>query len=179
MRVSILSYKMPELYGTKYGCFAKLPRHPPEEGRRYFATTYYDSFSKRFDQMKFKPKSNRMFALENKFSGTESKFEPVERIKITTKLISEKFNEKSDPKYNTEIQRTWINYRDPGIRAVTDLHFDNTKTIPLPKVDNDLSLPMFNDKEYDRVRAKSVYGCPKKFSDVTKSTFQITNLRKY
>ena len=129
--------------------------------------------------MKFKPKSNKMFGLENKFSGTESKFEPIDKIKITTKLISEKFNEKGDPKYNTEIQRTWINHRDPGIRAVNDLGIDNTKCFPFPKIDNELSLTMYNDKEYNRVRAKSVFGCPRKFSDITKSTFQITNLRKY
>lgn len=47
MRVSVLSYKMSELHGTKYGCFAKLPRHPLEEGRRYFDITYHDSYSKR------------------------------------------------------------------------------------------------------------------------------------
>ena len=29
-----------------------------------------------------------MFGLENKFSGTESKFEPIDKIKITTKLIT-------------------------------------------------------------------------------------------
>ena len=179
MRVSVLSYKMPELHGTKYGCFAKLPRHPLEEGRRYFDTTYHDSYSKRFEQMNFHHVSNKYFALQNKFSGNDSKFEPIERIRITTKLISEKFKENCDPKYNTEIQRTWINYRDPGVRAVNDLHIDNTKIVPLPIIDNELSLSMYNDKEYNRMKSKSVMGCPRHFSDITKTTFHITNLKKY
>ena len=30
MRFSLMSYEMPEVSGPKYGCFAKIPRHPPE-----------------------------------------------------------------------------------------------------------------------------------------------------
>ena len=67
MRVSVLSYKMPELHGTKYGCFAKLPRHPLEEGRRYFDTTYHDSYSKRFEQMNFHHVSKKTLLYKTSF----------------------------------------------------------------------------------------------------------------
>lgn len=179
MRVSVLSYKMPELTGTKYGCFSKLPRHSPDEGRRYFETTYYASFNKRWDQMRFHPKTTKMLINDGKYSGTMSNWEPTDRIKITTQLISEKYNKGEEPKYNTECQRTWIYHRDPAVRAVEDLKIDNTRVTPLPKIDNELSLTMYNNREYERVRSKSFYGCPKKFTDVTKTTFHCTNLRKY
>lgn len=35
MRVSLLSYKMPELGGNKTGMFAKLPRHDENHDKRY------------------------------------------------------------------------------------------------------------------------------------------------
>lgn len=46
----------------------------------------------------------------------------------------------SDAKSNTACQRTWINKHDAAISATEDLHIDNTKEIPLPNVDNELSL---------------------------------------
>lgn len=85
----------------------------------------------------------------------------------------------NEPKYNTETQRTWINHRDSAIQAIEDYKIDNTQTIRLPRIDNELSFPMDNDKEYGTVRSKSLHGCPKRLTDITKTTFQITNLRKY
>ena len=46
MRFSLLSYKMTELGGPNYGCFSKLPKHPPEEGKGFYKTTYQDDFLK-------------------------------------------------------------------------------------------------------------------------------------
>lgn len=179
MRVSLLNYKMPELSGKKTGVFSKLPHHDPDEGRRYFETTYFASFQKKFDNVGFIPKSNRQYMQEGGFSGTLSSWKPTDKKDITTQLISEKYNTGNEPKYNTEIQRTWINYRDPGIRAVQDLGVDNRKYIPLPKIDNNLSLRIQNEKEYSKQRNKSFFGCHKTFSDITKTTYHITNLRKY
>jgi len=34
MRVSLLSYKMPELSGPYNGCFGKVPRHDESQDRR-------------------------------------------------------------------------------------------------------------------------------------------------
>ena len=181
MRVSMLSYKMPELNGPNYGCFSKLPRHPPSEGQRYFQTTYRDSYSQRFNEHKYTPKPNSAFQVEHKFCGSASNWQPADRLKITTQLISEKYNNYSEPKYNTEVQRTWINHRDPAVRAVTDLGIDNTKINHslLPRKDNGLSLTMQSDKLYNDLKAKTFYGCPKKFTDVTKTTYHVSNLRKY
>jgi hypothetical protein len=47
-----------------------------------------------------------------------------------------------NPKYNSSIQRTWINHKDPAIRAVEELKIDNTKELILPPIDNELSLNM-------------------------------------
>ena len=179
MSVSFLNYKMPELPGPKTGVFAKIPHHGPDEGRRYFETTYYASYQKKFDTAGFIPKTNQQYMFDGGFSGTMSSFKPVDKKDITTLLISEKYNTGNEPKYNTEIQRTWINYRDPGVRAIQDFGVDNRKKIPLPKIDNNLSLRIQNDKEYQKQRNKSFFGCPKTFSDITKTTYHITNLRKY
>jgi hypothetical protein len=46
----------------------------------------------------------------------------------------------SDAKSNTACQRTWINKYDAAISATEDLHIDNTKEVPVPNVDNELSL---------------------------------------
>ena len=146
MRVSLLSYKMPEISGPKTGCFAKIPHHFADEGRRYFETTYYASFQRKFDNKGFIPKSNRQFMNEGGFSGNLSSHKPADKKEITTRLISEKYNTGNEPKYNTEIQRTWINYRDPGIRANQDFGIDNRKKIPLPNIDNELSLRMNNNE---------------------------------
>jgi len=35
MRISLLSYKMPEMKGAEYGTFAKIPRHHPDYNKRY------------------------------------------------------------------------------------------------------------------------------------------------
>lgn len=45
-----------------------------------------------------------------------------------------------DPKYSTNVQRTWNYFKDPAIRAVEDYGIDNTKTLALPQYDNNLSL---------------------------------------
>ncbi len=63
--------------------------------------------------------------------------------------MSEKYNgmsiyiiiiDKDEPKYNTSIQRTWVGYKDAGIRAVENLGIDNTKELILPHIDNELSI---------------------------------------
>lgn len=42
MRVSLLSYKMPELSGTTTGCFAKVPRHDENQDKRFLNNDYLD-----------------------------------------------------------------------------------------------------------------------------------------
>ena len=58
-----------------------------------------------------------------------------------------------------------------------DLGFDNTGRKFLPSVDNYLSYPMWNNQEYEKVRSKTFYGCPRKISDITKRKKQGAGLR--
>jgi hypothetical protein len=53
-----------------------------------------------------------------------------------------------DPKYNTNVQRTWTNYKESAIKAVESLKIDNTKTLVLPPIDNELSLTLKSNKVY-------------------------------
>ena len=177
MRVSILSYKMPPLGGTQYGCFSKIPSLSPNEKKNYFETTYRQSYCDKFKREGYRPRTSNMFNNRGVWSGLISNYEPNDRIRISTQLISEKYNNGNEPKYNTECQRTWINYRDPGVRAVNDWGFDNTGKKFLPNVDNYLSYPMWNDREYEKVRSKTFFGCPRKISDITKRKKQDGGLR--
>ncbi len=34
MRISLLSYKMPEINGPEHGVFSKIPRHHPDHNKR-------------------------------------------------------------------------------------------------------------------------------------------------
>jgi hypothetical protein len=88
MRVSLLSYKMPELKGTQTGVFSKIPRHEATHDQRYFETTYKKSFD---NNMEKRTSEN----MGEKFAGSETGFIKPEKIKITTKLIAEKYNSKN------------------------------------------------------------------------------------
>ena len=147
MRVSLLSYKMPELKGTQQGVFSKIPRHESTDDKRYFDTCYKDSYNKK--EFNGNLIDTKTFNDNNVFAGNESNSKQVEKIKITTKLISEKYNSKIanlillaevDAKFNTSIQRTWINKKDSAVMAVEELNIDNTKEIVLPPRDNELSV---------------------------------------
>lgn len=100
MRVSLLSYKMPELSGPYNGCFGKVPRHDESQDRRqvyynyikkrYFDTTTNDTYYKKFKD--FKPRDTKSIATSNVSAGIPSDRKNVESVKITTRLISEKYN---------------------------------------------------------------------------------------
>ena len=121
MRFSLMSYEMPEVSGPKYGCFAKIPRHPPEIKKGLFKSTYMDDFLSRFDKVKYKPITCDILTSTGVNSGLRSDFEPVDKKHISSKLVNERYNKDPDSKYNTEIQRSWTYHRDPAIIAVEDL----------------------------------------------------------
>lgn len=85
MRVSLLSYKMPELSGTENGVFSKIPRHEKTHDKRYFDTSYKTSYNKLQENTQI---------TQNGFAGNQSEMKSIDKIKITTKLISEKYNGK-------------------------------------------------------------------------------------
>ena len=55
--------------------------------------------------MRFKPQTTKMFDLKI-YCGLNSNYESIDQIKISTKLISEKYNKLPKLKYNTEYKRT-------------------------------------------------------------------------
>ena len=142
MRFSLLSYKMPILDGQNYGCFAKMPKYSPSEGKGFFTTTYRDDFIKKFDERRFKPITSQILSSSNKFSGIRSNYLSTDKKHISSLLINEKYNQNKERKYNTEIQRTWTYYRNPAIKAVEELIIDNATRRPWPKEIKFLSLPM-------------------------------------
>ena len=168
MRFSLLSYKMPELGGPNHGCFAKLPKHPPEEGKGFFKTTYQDDFLKRFEEKKFKPSSGQIFSATRTFSGLPSYFEPIDKKHISSKLVNEKYNPNPERKYNTEIQRTWTYHRDPAIKAIEDCKIDNASRRPWPKEIKFMTLPLKNNEEYQNLQYQTFVHCGHRISDITR-----------
>lgn len=172
MNFSLLSYEMPEVGGTKYGCFAKIPYHDKEYHQNSYSTSYKDSFCKKFDDNNYMPTTGQMFQHNNIWSGVSSEYEMVERKKITSKLLSESYNRDPERKYNTEIQRTWINHRDPAIKGVEDQKIDNASQRPQTQEIKLLTLPMQNREEYLDFH-KKVYGnCGHKISDITRKKLE-------
>ena len=168
MRFSLLSYKMPELGGPNYGCFAKLPKHPPSVGKGFFKTTYQDDFLKRFEDRKFKSITGQILSSTNTFSGLRSNYVSVDKKHITSKLVNEKYNPNKERKYNTEIQRTWTYHRDPAIEAIEDFKIDNASKRPWPKSIKFMTLPMKNNEEYQKMQYQTYIKCGHKISDITR-----------
>ena len=56
--------------------------------------------------MRFKPQTIKMFDALKICCGLNSNYESIDQIKISTKLISEKYNKLPKLKYNTEYKRT-------------------------------------------------------------------------
>ena len=168
MRFSLLSYRMPELNGPNHGCFAKLPKHLPEEGKGFFNTTYRDDFLHKFEAQKFKPFTGQIFSSTHTFSGIRSDYLSVDKKHISSLLVNEKYNPNKERKYNTEIQRTWTYHRDPAIKAVEELKIDNASRRPWPKDIKFMSLPMKNNEEYQKMQNQTYVHCGHKISDITK-----------
>ena len=92
MKVSLLSYKYPELDGAKTGVFSKIPQHGKNWNERNFETNYMANYLKRFDN--FAPKLTDEISKNGIFAGNESGFKKIEKIRITTSLTAEKYKSK-------------------------------------------------------------------------------------
>ena len=177
MRVSILSYKMPKISGPKYGCFSKLPHLPPLNNNSSFTSTYYQSYCLKHEKRHFHQSSNNIFSSQKLFAGRRSDYEPINQIKISTKLIAERYKKNAQLKEDTLNQRSWIGYRDPGIKAIEDYGINNIYKKKLPYSKSYLSLPINYEKNYAILCNKAFYGCPKKTTDITKNKLQIESMR--
>ncbi len=118
MKVSLLSYKHPEIKGPRTGVFAKIPHHLDSYEKRYFETTYKAHYEEKYKD--FIPKTICDFKNENAFCGKVSIAKPIDRIRITTELIGEKYKDFIEPKENTAIQRSWEYKSDAAINHVTN-----------------------------------------------------------
>ena len=168
MRFSLMSYEMPEVSGPKYGCFSKIPRHPPEIKKGLFKSTYMDDFLSRFEKVKYKPTTCEVLTSTGVNSGLRSDYEPIDKKHISSKLVNERYNKDPDSKYNTEVQRSWTYHRDPAIIAVEDLKIDNASRKPWPEEIKFMSLPMHNEEEYQKMQYHTYVNCGHKLSDITK-----------
>ena len=118
--------------------------------------------------MRFKPQTTKMFDALKIYCGLNSNYESIDQIKISTKLISEKYNKLPKLKYNTEYKRTWYPYRDTAIKAIEDLKIDNRFKWPAPFISTPLSLFTNSEENYEKMRSKTFYGCVRKMYDEVK-----------
>ena len=93
-KISLLSYKTPDIPGPKTGVFSHVPHHPQNYDKRYFDTSYKSSYLTQFTERNFLPKTIDIIKAQNIASGNETGFKKNEKIMITTKLISEKYKGK-------------------------------------------------------------------------------------
>lgn len=116
MKVSLLSYKHPEIKGPKTGVFAKIPHHSDDYDRRYFQTTYRQYHNENVYKNYTPQQSNH----NSHYYGIDSNHKPYDKIRITTDLVAEQYKNKTDPKENTSVQRTWQYKLDSAIESVKE-----------------------------------------------------------
>ena len=87
MRFSLMSYKMPEVSGPKYGCFAKVPRYNPDNSKYNFRSIYQDSYLSPFKNSKFKSISGEILTNTGIYGGMRSDYLPLNKKYISSKLI--------------------------------------------------------------------------------------------
>ena len=163
-----MSYKMPEVSGPKYGCFAKVPSYPPDNSKINFRSIYQDSYLTRFQHSKFKSITGEILTNKGIYSGMKSDFVPFNKKHISSKLINERYNNGNESKSNTEIQRSWTYHSDPAIEAIEKLKIDNASRVPIEKEVEYMSLPMYNDEERRKMNYYKYVKCGHKLADITK-----------
>ena len=163
-----MSYKMPEVSGPKYGCFAKVPSYPPDNSKINFRSIYQDSYLTRFQHSKFKSITGEILTNKGIYSGMKSDFVPFNKKHISSKLINERYNNGNESKSNTEIQRSWTYHSDPAIEAVKNININRRSSLPIEKEVPFMSLPMHNEEEKQKIEYYNYVRCGHKLSDITK-----------
>ena len=163
-----MSYKMPEVSGPKYGCFAKVPKYNPDNFKVNFQSLYQDDYLSRFKNSKFKSITGEILTNQGIYCGMKSDYLPLNKKHISSKLINERYNNGGEAKSNTEIQRSWTYHSDPAIESVKKMNLDNTSNIPIEKEVEFMSLPMFNEEEKQKIQYYHYVKCGHKLSDITR-----------
>ena len=159
---------MPEVSGPKYGCFAKLPKYPPEQFKENFRSIYQDDYLSRFEHSKFKSITGEILTNTGVYGGMKCDYIPLNRKHFSSKLINERYNNSNEAKTNTEIQRSWTYHADPAIEAIEKLKIDNATTVPVDKEIQFMSLPMPNEEEKRKIEFYNNVKCGHKLSDITR-----------
>ena len=163
-----MSYKMPDVPGPKYGCFAKVPKYNPDNFKVNFQSLYQDDYLSRFKNSKFKSITGGILTNQGIYCGMKSDYLPLNKKHISSKLINERYNNSNEAKSNTEIQRSWTYHSDPAINAITKLKIDNASTTPVAQEVEFMSLPMHNEEERGKIEYYNYVKCGHKLSDITK-----------
>ena len=168
MRFSLMSYKMPDVPGPKYGCFAKVPKYAPDNFKENYRSIYQDDYLSRFQQSKFKSITGEILTNTGVYGGLRSDHIPYDKKFISSCLVNERYNNGNEAKSNTEIQRSWTYHSDPAIEAVKNININRRSSLPIEKEVEFMSLPMHNDEERRKIEYYYYVRCGHKLSDITK-----------
>ena len=123
---------------TAQGFGAVIPRHGPEEGARYFRTENRDNFGEKVPEDPVTANENFQKTAKTLAGGNARPFENQGIHKISN-LVGEVYSKRYDPQEQTDVQRSWLYQKDPGVRAVNDgkagaaqmQFYDNANSLPL------------------------------------------------
>lgn len=92
MKLSFLNDQIPEINSNRNNLQRQIFRHGSNHDKRYFDTAYKDAWESNIG--KFVINDYKTFNKENVSSGVLTGFKVADQIKITTNLVSEKYNGK-------------------------------------------------------------------------------------
>ena len=139
-----------------------IPRHDQNHGKSSFQTTNQAFYG---EEQKMNPRQTvtKFNETANKTAGGE-KWATTEAVKKISGLTGEVFNKYHDPQEASEVQRTWIQKKDPAIEVVKAGIHERDQTLPF---DNANSLPLGNGEHEYVVAQMDSNAYRKKRTDIT------------
>eukprot|EP01016_Furgasonia_blochmanni_P004704 TRINITY_DN11816_c0_g1_i1.p1 TRINITY_DN11816_c0_g1~~TRINITY_DN11816_c0_g1_i1.p1 ORF type:complete len:350 (-),score=30.12 TRINITY_DN11816_c0_g1_i1:166-1215(-) len=153
-------------------------QHEENHKRLFDMTSYQASFSRPLAQTAYDV-INQHHAKLNAYAGTLDRPLDEMGVKMTSALTGEKYRDKSEPKENTSVQRSWLPFKDKAILVAEDnlkrtqATSTNYKAATNQKLAYDIatSLPL-EDGEYT---LKSKYNNPGAFRHIRTDVTLIRN----
>lgn len=148
--------------GTKRGFGAVLSYHEEGHGRRFWNTSFRDTFGEKPGQRRQFPDKSAMPAAG--LSGPELVYRQSAQGPAPSQLVGETYREGADPASNTFVQRGWL---PGGDAALANIELGGKRPVP-PTYDNCLSVNLGNN--YQKIRDKLEKGKGRLFrsaSDIT------------
>ena len=123
---------------TNSGFGAVIPRHGADHEARYFRTENRDNFGEKVPEDPVTANENFQKTAKTLAGGNARPFENQGIHKISN-LVGEVYSKRYDPQEQTDVQRSWLYQKDPGVRAVNDgkagapqmQFYDNANSLPL------------------------------------------------